>query len=203
MGEYLLLDGRPHKIGTLEDLYYCRYDDLRGWIAACRAARMAGNLPPAEYLDGAFRFRFPFPDEDGVDGALRAALDAYDRGVTVRAPAALFADVEHQAVTKYLRPVGLDMGGVNVFLPCPYGPDIDTVSHSPVGDLRFVQIKQQRPIEGALWTVVGCAFCPALWRLPREQAVLLAECIRADHPHDVNFLELARRIVAGYDEVTR
>ena len=201
MGEYILLDGRPHKIGTCEDLYYCRYDDLRGWLGAGRAAKMDGNLQPGEYLDGAFRFRFPFPDEDGIDGALRAALDAYDRGVTVRAPAALLADVEHQSVSWYLRPTGLDMGGLNVFVPCPYSPDFDTVSHSAVGDVRFVRIVQQRPIDGALWTVVGCAFCAALWRLPREHAVLLAECIRADHPHDVNFIELARRIVAGYDEV--
>jgi len=48
------------------------------WVREGRAARVPGNLDPAEYLEGKpFRFRFPFPDEDNPDE--RARLEGYAR----------------------------------------------------------------------------------------------------------------------------
>jgi hypothetical protein len=204
MGEYIQLDGRPYKIGTCESLYYVRYTDLADWIAAGRAQRDPGNADPAVYLNGAHRFRFPFPDEDGAETTrLAAYVQSYERGLTVRADSALLEGVAHLDVDKWLRPGELDHGGCNVYLPCPYDTEaFDHLRHSPVGDARFVSIVQQRPFDGCLWTVVRCPFCGALWRLTSDQAQVLAGNIRADQQHDARYAELARRIIAGYETPT-
>jgi len=217
MGEYVKLDGESYKIGTCESLYYCRYDDLREWIAAGRATLSDGNEKPAEYLKGAYRFRFPFPDEDGAEAE---RIDAYgrdyERGVTIEAPAELFEEMDHTTLCKWIGPAGIEHYGVNVIIPCPLGPDFDQVQHSPAPTLYHLEIVQQRPYEGALWCVVRCAWCGAMWRLDPQRGRRLAAHIiehgravlETGYPlrffgekskGDDDGQELARRIVAGYE----
>ena len=200
MGEYILLDGQAVKLGTLESLYYVRFADLVAWIAAGRAARMAGNLEPAEYLEGQpFRFRFPFPDEDRPTDFERLEVYGanYDRGVVVTAPAGSLEDVDHLDLTHWVK-AGDSHYGLNVCIPCPAGPAGDKLSHSPLPGVDLVKIVQQRPLEGLLWVVMGCAWCGALIRLDREHAAQLAEHIRASYPGDELRQGIAYRIIAGY-----
>ena len=63
MGEYIILGKLGHfKLGTCEDLYYIRYHDLKAAVEREETHPVSGNLPPKVYLQGDFRFRFPFPD---------------------------------------------------------------------------------------------------------------------------------------------
>ena len=207
MGEYILLDGQAVKLGTLESLYYVRFTDLVEWIDAGRAAPMAGNLPPAEYLRGQpFRFRFPFPDEDLATDAQR--LDAYgsnyDRGVVVIAPAGILDGVEHLDINHWVT-AGDSRYGIAMFSPCPAGPDADRgymgvlkLGHKMVPDVTIITVKQQRPVDGRLWVVVGCAWCGALLRLDVEHAAQLAAHISAHYPGDALRQGIAERIMAGY-----
>jgi hypothetical protein len=193
MGEYVRLDGHLYKLGTCESLYYVRYADLAGWIAAGRVARAEGNDEPRAYLAGAYRFRFPFPDEDGPEDARLAAYGQdYQRGVTVPAPAGLLAGLDHMPVRVWLKHGLRYVGGVSVALPCPMTPEFDQVTHGPVADDPAVTIFQQRPIDGRLWVVVGCPWCGALVRLEEAEAARLADRLPADHA------EFGRRIRAGY-----
>jgi hypothetical protein len=181
MGEYIQVDGHSYKLGTLESMYYCRYDDLREWIAAGRASFCPGNLDPGEYLGGKFRFRFPFPDEDGPEAERIEVYGAeYDRGVTVEVPAEFFAEVDHATIYKRISPRGVDYFGINLVLPCPLGPESDQPKPFPEPSACHLQIVQQRPFEGALWTVVRCAWCGSLWRLDPEWGRRLADRI-AEH----------------------
>lgn len=199
MGEYIAVDGIGQiKLGTMESMYYARYADLRDWVREGKAHRVDGNSEPAEYLKGAYRFRFPFPDEDAEDVEDRLArydLD-YWRGVTVEVlPEHIYPEAEHFHLTHWVRPKGYDgfMGGVQYRFPCPQGPEPDP----QLEDRRFLSIVQQRPIEGRLWTVVRCGYCEALWRLEEASAERLAEHIKQTRP---DLAELARRIMAGYQE---
>ena len=68
MGEIISIEGTPVKLGTCEDLYYARYEEIERVVASGRTARREGNLAPAAYLTAAgFRYRFPFPEEDGQE----------------------------------------------------------------------------------------------------------------------------------------
>lgn len=203
MGEYVLLDGRPVKLGTLESLYYVRFMDLVGWLAAGRVARLDGNLEPAEYLTGQpYRFRFPFPDEDGDEQTrLTAYGNNYDRGVVVSAPAGILEGIEHIDLTHWVK-AGDSPYGMGVFTPCPAGPDGDKLSPSmrPLPGVDLITVKQQRPLDGLLWTVCGCAWCGALWRLDAAAAARLAEHMRASYPGDDLRQGIAERMMAGYVE---
>jgi len=199
VGEYISVDAIGQiKIGTCESLYYVRYTDLAQWVKEGRAHYVIGNDDPAEYLKGAYRFRFPFPDEDHPDEEKRLDLygSNYDRHLTVQVlPEHMYPEAEHMNISHWIRPnaYGDFMGGVQYTVSCPQGQEV----HQDLGDRRFLSIVQQRPVEGRLWTVVACAYCGCLWRLEEASAVRLAEHITRTRPDQA---ELARRIVAGYAE---
>ena len=198
MGEYIRVDGIGHlKIGTCESLYL-RYADLAQWVRDGKAHRVDGNDDPAEYLKGAYRFRFPFPDEDAetVEDRIARYERDYDRHLTVQVlPEHIYPEAEHMRIVQWLRPRGYKdwQGGVQYAVPCPQGPEVNP----DLGELRYLSIVQQKPVEERLWTVVGCAFCGVLWRLEESSALHLAEYITAHYPQHT---ELARRIMAGYQE---
>jgi len=199
MGEYISVDGIGQiKLGTCESLYYVRYTDLARWVREGRTHQVDGNDEPAEYLKGAYRFRFPFPDEDSenVDERLDNYGREYNRHLTVQVfPEHMYAEAEHMRIVQWLRPKGYNdwQGGVQYALPCPQGPEVNP----DLGERRYLSIVQQRPVEGRLWCVVACAFCGCLWRLEEASAARLAEHITRTRPDQA---ELARRIVAGYAE---
>ena len=193
MGEYCYYHKEAVKLGTCESLYYIRHGDLVRMIAAGEVEKMPGNDAPEAYLDGSYRFRFPFPDEDDLRPF---TYQDYDRAfvVSVTGAGLLFTD-EHYTVGASFQPRG---GGynVNVSLPCPQSADFDQVKSSGI-TWQVVEIVQQRPIDGDLWTVVRCPYCHAAWRLPTEEAVKLAACL-VTHEGARYGREMARRVLAGY-----
>lgn len=221
MGEYILLDGQPNKIGTTEDLYYCRYTDLVGWIDAGRAARMPANEEPADYLAGAYRFRFPFPDEDGTEaGRLRAYGAEYNRGVLIPYPPELLTeDITHYnayaGFFPHLRGHVADYPIRVIWsVTCPLGaaaraamiaPTFETLAPPDETGSRWyekrgpwVGLTQQRPFDGMLWAVFKCPWCGARWRVEREEAARIAAYAQATAP-ELDLSEIMRRMLAGYD----
>lgn len=195
MGEYVLYRGEPVKIGTCENLYYVRHADFARMVAAGEVQPMSGNATPAGYLDGSFRFRFPFPDEDALTPF---TYDDYDKGYLVAVTAApeLVTMAKHSRAGASLHP---RYGGynVNVSFPCPQTDDFRAVRSSGI-DWQILEIVQQRPFEGALWTVCRCPYCGAAWRLDAEHAETLAALLFASATRSDYHAEVAARILAGY-----
>ena len=223
MGEYILLDGQPYKVGTCEDLYYCRYADLVEWINAGRAAKMPANDEPADYLTGAYRFRFPFPDEDGPERARLAAYGAqYDRGVLMPYPIELLtADITHYNAFAAVMPCERNdhttahRVRATFATPCPFDAaaekpastiQIFAASDSP-GFSRYedrgpwVEVVEQRPLDGVLWPVFRCPFCGGRWRVEYAEAVTIAVYARAASTA-LDLSEILNRMLAGYDGQT-
>lgn len=167
MGEYARYEGQNVKIGTCEDMYYLRWDQ------AHKVQPLASSVDPAGQHAGQLRFRFPFPDEDGIEpGDFRN----FDRGVRVdgvRAPAELDGDhytVQFKADNGYL-----------VSLPCPEAPADHGFTIHRNGYGGAVHLVQQRWHEGRLVGVVGCGGCGMRWRLATlEDAEPVATALRAE-----------------------
>lgn len=209
MGEYVKLDGKGYKLGTCEDLYYVRYEQLAGWIKERRVEETIGNLPPREYMGGAFRFRFPFPNEDHCRDFNGPEVD-FDYGLGVSLPDDLDFDIEHDRISTNIKAKSGDYG-INASLPCPQSKDWaalpkeinSCVGQTWTGRTSYIEIVQQRPFEGSLWTVIRCAHCGARIRLNVENGTLLACYLRGRHcdtyPGQASFwTEVANRIEAGY-----
>lgn len=196
MGEYVRLTANgksyPFKLGVCEDLFYVRFEEFADLVTAGQVRQEPGNEPPTEYLQGGFRFRFPFPDEDGQD---LHNLPNNDRGFLVQVPMSLALDMEHEKKTTWTallhgyRPAS--HGTPRLLVTCPNtsdGTDIWAKTDLP----GWLAITQQRPHKGALWTVVDCPYCGNKTRLNPISGHGLAAAIENVYP------ELARRIVAGY-----
>jgi hypothetical protein len=198
MGEYIKHKGEIIKLGTCEDLYYVRYADLLEMVRSGEAEALGGNLAPIAYLGGAFRFRFPFPDEDGKPE--RYHPNGYHRGALVPWPEGVVLDPEHLPVHVKIAAHDEDFyGRVGANLPCPLTDPTPAIYLQPPDPL--LQIIQQRPFEGALWTVVRCPYCKAAWRLPPDEGEFLAQSIDDNGGlmlYGLDAPELAARIRAGY-----
>jgi hypothetical protein len=191
MGEYIRVGGEIVKLGTCEDLYYTTFEELRLAVLGGACEREPGDLAPAEYLNPAngFRYRFPFPDEDYImSGCLlpgRRLPDGFDyqRGVLVAAPMRMVSEVAH-----------LPDFCARLRVGCPFGnPGL------AVGGLQpAVEVTQQKQVEGALWVVVRCPFCGALWRVNPDDGAALVAAIRAGHGGDRLRELIADRIAEGY-----
>jgi hypothetical protein len=203
MGEYARYQGQEIKIGTCEDMYYLRADQV------CMVSPEYGNVDPLRDARS-LRFRFPFPDEDGIEPG---AFDDHDRGLTVRGATA--PEVDHYSVQFSAS------NGYLVSLPCPEGIEhltindqVTTIHRNGYGGA--VEIVQQRIWEDRLVLVCGCKGCGARWRcetLADAQSVLdgltamearereTAE--RNNTPGNAatadRYAEVARRIRAGYE----
>jgi len=197
MGEYVKINGVETKIGTCEDLYWATHAAYSEAVALGIVERMPGNLPPAEYLKGDFRFRFPFPDEDGVAMGEQKELE---KGLLITVKPGTF-EFEHFQLC-HSASCGFSHN-VNIFLPCPNSVNPYPLGHSPINsDQMPVEIVQQRPIKGELWTVVRCGYCKAAVRIDRDGAVDLVKQIKeqAKGTGSREYWEkVCSRIMAGYE----
>lgn len=196
MGEYASYSGRSIKIGTCEDMYYLRFDQVH------LVKPEANSCDPVQYAKE-LRFRFPFPDEDNIEPG---QFDNHDRSVAVHGATAP-ADLEHsivQFVASY------PSRGYNVCLPCPESAEAPThgLTVHRNGFNGAVHLVQQRIWEGRLAAVAKCGGCSARYRLPTiEDAEPMITALRAlgDRPERDGgtrwYLDIADRIEAGYGEV--
>lgn len=202
MEEYIKIKGRTDVInlGTHEGLYNTRLDQIYELVTSGQAEQVPGSLPPERYLEPEiWRYRFPFPDEDGVD---IGHFEPYDRGeiINLRRGGVKLHDVlingewKHNTITH-------NLGRININgIPCPYTPDfrkiglsIDVITE-PVVELVGTELM----VGGReIWPVIRCPYCRSmihLWNL------LGGELYKAAlHSDPVPFFsELAKRVKKGY-----
>lgn len=195
MGEYIGINGTTVKLGTCEDLYYVRYEELEHVIASGWTKKREGNLEPRDYLSTeGFRYRFPFPEEDGQYWT-KWMERAHDKGLVVGVPPKL-SEMDHDGIWH-----GVNANGgfnVNVNLPCPATKAFKKLKASPMPEHFPLAIKQQRRIGEELWLVVACGWCGHKVRLDAVGAAVLADYLKT-YGGDKNYWgEVARRIMAGY-----
>jgi hypothetical protein len=209
MGEYALYNGEEIKIGTCEDMYYLRADQ------AHLVEPLSGNVDPVRDRDG-IRFRFPFPDEDGIEPG---AFEDYERGVRlygVKVPEGVdHYSVQFKADNGYLTSLPCpELGSEGVLSLTADGSDhVYRVGRNGYGGA--VELVQQRYWEGRLVAVCHCKGCGAAYRLPTLEDVqpvldaLHAEAdqylrtaerngTKGDELHAVRLRTIADRVAAGY-----
>jgi len=153
MGEYATVAGKQVKIGTCEDMYYLRWDQVH------LVQSLAHSLNPTDRdVLKVIRFRFPWPQEDGT---LPGAFDDYDKAVAV--PDAPMAAMDHYSVQFSAA------AGYLLCVPCPEGPN------APAGIMRNgwrgrVLLTQQAWRGGWLAPVFRCGGCGAAWSEPDPDA---------------------------------
>jgi hypothetical protein len=192
MGEYGYVNGQEIKIGTCEDMYYLRRDQIR--LVQSTTLRDLTHL----------RFRFPFPDEDAV---APGEFDDYDRGLAVwgyEVP----DGVEHYSVQFRATP------GILASLPCPYSAEgkASGITYHFNGFRGPARIVQQRIWAGRWATVMACGPCGAKYRLPDLAAArplldaIGTEVTRAERDdapeRAVMWRTVAERIETGYHTST-
>jgi hypothetical protein len=203
MGEYAKYNGESIKIGTCEDMYYLRYDQL-GLVKP-----ESGNVDIRDSdIVKQLRFRFPFPQEDDIrPGGFRD----YSFGVRVPNSYVIPEGVDHGHV-QFSAPNGYLLG-----VPCPESPDwkVEGMSkqHKQTGQHIHLngyggpaKVVQQRLVEGKLWTVCQCCGCGTKWRLDEVSGLTLAESFlveakRLEARNDTQwkwYREMSVRIRAGY-----
>lgn len=199
MGEYATYNGQEIKIGTCEDMYYLRADQAR------KVRPISGNVNPVRDA-GEIRFRFPFPDEDGIEPG---AFKDFNRGLAVwgiEPP----VDIDHYSIQFS------NAAGLLVSLPCPESNDGKSAPYKihRNGYGGPVKIVQQRLVDGQLKLVCQCGSCGAAYRCQTiEEAEPVIEALlkqveemkrvaeRDRRPIDARarfFTEMAKRIVDGY-----
>ncbi len=202
MGEYIqLATGEVVKVGTLEDCYYTTFGWLRAAVAA-GAKQVPGNLPPADYLNPAYgwRYRFPFPDETMHSVG---TVSDYNRGVTVSIPAALLHS-DHDQVVVHLFTLGQrnlvsgDPYLLAMRVGCPLDPDPAQRPATTAPAQPVAQVLQQKQVEGALWVVLRCPYCGVLWRVPPSDGATLVAHLREQYTGDRFVLAIADEIERGY-----
>ena len=208
MGEYATHNGHEIKIGTCESMYYLRADQAANVVARSGSVDPIGDA-------GAIRFRFPFPDEDGI---APGQFDDYDRRRVLygmRAPDEL-AD-EHYAI-QFTSP-----HGYNVCLRCPESIADQPTGFGPVPVADGVKVhrngfkgatflSQQKFVDGQLVPVLQCV-CGMAWRVQTLEECDDVFASLADahtryvksfvHEHErpttSTYTEIADRIRQGFD----
>lgn len=190
MGEYIDCKYGYIKLGTCEDLYYSRYDDVK-------------SLPEAHaYIGNGFRYRFPFPEEDGTRPG---SYEPYNKGYLIGIYPSLAPKLaelirsdewDHQEICHSCSYNGAY--NVNVFHACPLSRT-PPARMSQNGASLAVVLEQQKLIDGELWIVVACPYCGAKVRLEKEYAEEVAACLMNDKQGATYKHKIAERILSGYN----
>lgn len=211
MGEYAYVaEGNDAvKIGTCESMYWLRFDQLDEITA-----RSEYSLDPRDpRVWPGIRFRFPFPDEDGIPVGQHAE---YERGLNIFDASLAELITQHKRVQFISNQHGgAGRGGWNVMLPCPLSPEARELEEDGTRIMRNggrtgIDIQQQRVwgkgADAVLAVVVRCAGCGALvsFHTLAGAAPIVEACIaRANEAENRDaaerWLTIAQRITAGYN----
>ena len=159
MGEYAKYRGDTIKIGTCEELLYLRWDQRE------LVTPLPGSVDPR--LDSSsLRFRFPWPDEDGVAPGAFSGRRSWP--VPEMAPP---PEITHGMVQLA---ASVPSGYYLMSIPCPEGLQTDEIAtingkHVHVhhnGWTGSVRLESQRWADGlGLVPVLSCGGCGAAWSL--------------------------------------
>lgn len=203
MGEYARYNGERVKIGTCEELFYLRADQ------AADVEPLPGNVDPmsAEAREYCL-FRFPYPDEDGIEpGAFESGWREY-RIHGVKPP----DGVDHGIVQFTNR------NGYLLNMPCP---ESSTWQDPEGGKLHLngyrgaVDLIGQRYWNGMLVGVCRCKGCGHIYRMPtladaapvlealeqaaaREIATADRNGTKGNRAIARRIIEVGNRLAAGY-----
>jgi hypothetical protein len=188
-----LCDSLTVKIGTCEDMWYLRIDQI-GQVAGAKALRGGGQ---------GLRFRFPFPDEDRT---LPGEFDNPDRAVGLYdvLPPAVIEHKRVQFASTYPK-------GHLAMLPCPLSPQGEElgIKFMRNGYAGSVLIKQQKVMGRLRVLVAQCGGCNEAYRLETlEDAKPYIESCRKRGDHETHrdssrgkwWHAIGDRIEAGYFE---
>lgn len=188
-------------IGTCEGLYNTRLDQLYELVSNGHTKQFPGCLPPDEYLKPEkWRYRFPFPDEDGIE---IGKYEPYDRGVIVNLRRGfgthlrdilLNGEWKHTTITH-------DVGKITIKgIPCLYDPgfhrvglSIDGVREHIVELVGTVLMDDGREI----WPVIRCPYCKSIFQPWNHLGKELYTAAEFNEPI-LFYRELAKRIRRGY-----
>lgn len=204
MGEYIKHSKLGEvKIGTCESLYYVTLKEFKA------ALPEMGTEADIYLQPNEFRFRFPFPDEDGRkfgdDGK------GFDRGYLLSVPKAIGIEIGHAdyffRVGEGKLPNHLHMG---VNMPCPVtlknGNGIKIYDWHNTSDYTIFEVVSQKICNdentgGTLevWTCVRCPYCGHMVRLSSTEAFTLQRWAETlDKEKSKEIIEVIARIVDGY-----
>jgi hypothetical protein len=211
MGEYAKHNGKSIKIGTCEQMYYLRADQVHLITPEPNSVN-----PQLKSTAEQIRFRFPFPSEDGTEPG---GFEDHGRAHFVSG-AEVPDGVDHGSL-QFTRNYPA-AGGVILSTPCPLSKE------GKASGLKFhfngysgdVGIHSQRLVDGQLKLVCKCGGCGALWRMDTLEDCrgvldsLESTAASLDHRNRIAneapgavqckssgdyYREIARRIVAGYE----
>lgn len=171
MGEYLKLKNQADsfKIGTCENLYYLTYPQA---VSLAGQIDNSGDVQSDQlFAFDCYRFRFPFPDEAGINPG---DFENSRRGLMIYFPITA-AEINHGTI--FVRTDSGKIGSpeapaLGMKFPCPIkrepGQELFFWDHRQPQN-TFAEIIQQKPVicEGRkeLQTVVRCPYCGDMVRL--------------------------------------
>lgn len=194
MGEYATYNRKKIKIGTCEQMYYLRADQVH----KIHPLRNSVNPQSAEQA-GMIRFRFPFPQEDGIAPGAFENSD-YGLGLYGLEPP---EDIDHNRL-QFTRNYP-ESGGIWISTPCPRSKEgkASGLKFSYNGFSGPVAIHSQRLVDGQLKLIMRCGDCGALWRINSldecKQVLDTLENYDKGEQGDY-YREIAKRIIAGYTQ---
>lgn len=189
MGEYIKIGEESVKIGTCENMYYATFEQLK--TAGAR-----------EYLNPkhGFRYRFPFPDEDGTK---IGHYEDYNRGVLISVPKSTEVAICHgntfYRTDQQKSGTGSNMPpAVGFRLPCIQSADFPVIKFDwdKTSEKVIFEIVQQKQVDGQLWTIVRCPYCGELSRIDAKEAIAIHEYV-VQKGNDMQ-KKIVERMISGY-----
>jgi len=164
MGEYAVRksDGVEIKIGTCEDMYYLRYEDID------KIKAIPHSVNPSQCANE-LRFRLPFPDEDGM---LPGEYEDFRRGALLyRASSVQGCSEEWKDESTANDPGSIQLthkSGLLLGVPCYHGIKLPEVT-KPMGagwngKSWAFELTQLRPTAEGVKPIIQCRFCDHKWR---------------------------------------
>ena len=184
MGKYVKKSGQHVKIGTCESLYYTTYKAFgvlrfKGFLSSEDGNDLVGN-----YMNGSYRFRFPFADEDQFK--MFGLHENYDRGLLIQVPKSLGIEIAHGETFYRTDTIEKKAPAVGFRLPCiqSEGFPVKRFDWEKTQEQTIFEIIQQKPVliddeqrpgmkTRQLQLCVRCPYCGEICRLDKKEMTAL------------------------------